>query len=133
MRASKLLMMLVAVALVAVGPAIALAASQTYGNSAGIAMVDYRWVEGKVTGLDLNAKTLQVTPTDGTMSGPVRVAMGDRTVVRDGILHRTAADLKIGENVTLSYSGSGTSWVADNINILDPSVPIAHYGGTGVR
>jgi len=121
------------VALVAVGPAIALAASQTYGNSAGIAMVHYRWVEGKVTGLDLNAKTLQVTPTDGTMSGPVRVAMGDRTVVRDGILHRTAADLKIGENVTLSYSGSGTSWVADNINILDPSVPIAHYGGTGVR
>lgn len=132
MRRSRWLIMVLAVVLFAVGPAVALAA-QTYGSSAKNAMVDYRSVEGKVATLNLNAKTLQVTPTDRSMSGPVRVAMNDQTVIHDGILPLTTADLKIGEDVNVMFSGSRGGWVADNIDVLEPPVPVAHYAGPGVR
>ena len=93
-------------------------------------MRDYRSLDGKVTALDLTAKTIQIMPTDGSMPGPVRVAIGDQTVIRQGMLHRTLANLKIGEDVNLRYSGSGNTWVADSINILDSSVPVAQYLGS---
>ena len=130
MRRSRMLLMVLAVVTFAVGPAVALAASQTYGNSWKSGMLDFRSMEGKVTALDLTSKTIQVMPTDSSMRAPVRVGIGDQTVIRQGMLHRTLANLKIGEDVNLRYSGSGNTWVADNINILDPSVPVAHYLGS---
>jgi hypothetical protein len=126
-------MVALAVLSVVVGPAAALATPQTHGSAGKSGMLDYRSLEGKVTALDRNAKTLQVMPTDGSMSGPVRVAMGDQMVIHDGILPRTAADLKIGDDVNLMYSGTSKAWVADDINILDPSVPVARDLGPGVR
>ena len=91
MRRSRMLLMVLAVVTFAVGPAVALAASQTSGNSGKSGMRDYRSMEGKVTALDLTAKTIQVMPTDGSMPGPVRVAIGDQTVIRQGMLHRSLA------------------------------------------
>ena len=130
MRGSKTLLMVLALVTFAVGPAVALATSQPSWNSGKSGMLDYRSMEGKVTALDLTSKTIQVMPTDGSMPGAVSVAIGDHTVVRQGMLHRTLANLKVGEDVTLRYSGSGKTWVADNINILDASVPVAHYLGS---
>jgi hypothetical protein len=130
MRRSSRLLMVLAVVTFAVGPAVALAASQTSGNSGTSGWRDYRSMDGKVTALDLTAKTVQVMPTDGSMPGPVRVGIGDQTVIRQGMLPRSLANLKIGEDVNLRYSGSGNTWVADNINILDSSVPVAQYFGS---
>ena len=130
MRRSRMLLMVLAVVTFAVGPTVALAASQPSWNSGKSGMLDYRSMEGKVTALDLTSKTVQVMPTDGSMPAPVRVGIGDQTVIRQGILHRSLANLKIGEDVNLRYSGSGNTWVADNIDILDPSVPVAHYLGS---
>ena len=115
---------------VVVGPAVALVAPQTYGNAGKSGMRDYRSMEGKVAAVDRTAKTIQIMPTDGSMPGPVRVAIGDQTVIRQGMLHRTLADLKIGEDVNLRYSGSGNTWVADSINVVDSSVPVAQYLGS---
>jgi hypothetical protein len=123
-------MLLLAVVAFAVGPTVASAASQPSWNSGKSGMLDYRSMEGKVTALDLTSKTIQVMPTDGSMPAPVRVTIGDQTVIRQGVFHRSLANLKIGEDVNLRYSGSGNTWVADNINILDPSVPVAHYLGS---
>ena len=131
MRGSKVLVMVLALVTFAVGPTVALAASQPSWNSGKSGMLDYRSTEGKVAALDLTAKTIQIMPTDGSMPGPVRVAIGDQTVIRQGMLHRTLANLKIGEDVNLRYSGSGNTWVADSINILDSSVPVAQYLGRG--
>jgi len=130
MRGSKMLMLLLTVVAFAVGPAVAMAASQPSWNSGKSGMLDYRSTEGKVAALDFTAKTIQIMPTDGSMPGPVRVAIGDRTVIRQGMLHRTLADLKIGEDVNLRYSGSGNTWVADSINVVDSSVPVAQYLGS---
>ena len=130
MRGSKMLVMVLAVVTFAVSPVVAMAASQTYGNSWKSGMPVYRSMEGKVAALDLTSKTIQVMPTDGSMPGPVRVAIGDQTVIRQGMLHRTLANLKIGEDVNLMYSGSANTWVADNINVLDSSVPVAQYLGS---
>lgn len=130
MRGSKVPLMVLALVTLAVGPAVALAASQPSWNSGKSGMLDYRSTEGKVTALDLTAKTIQVMPTDGSMPGPVRVAIGDRTVIRQGMLHRTLASLKVGEDVNLRYSGSGNTWVADSINVVDSSVPVAQYLGS---
>ena len=130
MRGSKVLVMVLALVTFAVGPTVALAASQPSWNSGKSGMLDYRSTEGKVAALDFTAKTIQIMPTDGSMPGPVRVAIGDRTVIRQGMLHRTLADLKIGEDVNLRYSGSANTWVADNINVLDSSVSVAQYLGS---
>ena len=130
MRGSKMLVMVLVVVTFAVSPVVAMAASQTYGNSWKSGMPVYRSMEGKVAALDLTSKTIQVMPTDGSMPGPVRVAIGDQTVIRQGMLHRTLANLKIGEDVNLMYSGSANTWVADNINVLDSSVPVAQYLGS---
>jgi len=130
MRGSKVLVMVLALVTFAVGPTVALAASQPSWNSGKSGMLDYRSTEGRVAAVDLTAKTIQVMPTDGSMPGPVRVAIGDQTVIRQGILHRTLADLKVGEDVTLRYSGSANTWVADNINVLDSSVSVAQYLGS---
>jgi len=130
MRGSRMLLMVLAVVTFAVGPAVARAASQTYGNSWKGGMPLYGSMEGKVAALDLTSKTIQVMPTDGSMRAPVRVGIGDQTVIRQGMLHRSPANLKIGEDVNLRYSGTGNTWVADDINILDTSVPVAHYLGS---
>ena len=130
MRRSRRLLRVLAVVTFAVGPAVALAASQTSGNSGKSGLRDYRSMDGKVTALDLTAKTVQVMPTDGSMRAPVRVGIGDQTVIRQGMLPRSLANLKIGEDVNLRYSGAGNTWVADNINILDSSVPVAQYFGS---
>jgi hypothetical protein len=133
MSGSKVLMVTLAVVTLAVGPTEALAASQTYGKPGKSEMMDYRSMEGKVTALDPNSKAIQVMPTDASMPSPVRVGIGDRTVIRQGLLHRRLASLKVGEDVELRYSGSRKTWVADSIDILDPSVPLAHYLGPGIR
>ena len=130
MRGSKMLMLLLAVVAFAGGPTVVLAAPQPSWNSGKTGMLEYHSMEGKVTALDLTSKTIQVMPTDGSMPGPVRVAIGDQTVIRQGMLHRTLANLKIGEDVNLRYSGSANTWVADNINVLDSSVPLARYLGS---
>jgi hypothetical protein len=130
MRGTRMLLMVLAVVTFVVSPVVAMAASQPSWNSGKSGMLDYRSKEGKVTAVDLTAKTMHVMPTDGSMPGPVRVAIGDQTVVRQGMFHRTLANLKIGEDVNVRYSGSGNTWVADNINILDASVPVAHYLGS---
>jgi hypothetical protein len=130
MRGTRMLLMVLAVVTFAVSPVVAMAASQPSWNSGKSGMLDYRSMEGKVTAVDLTAKTIQVMPTDGSMPGPVRVAIGDQTVIRQGMLHRTLASLKIGDDVNLRYSGSANTWVADNINVLDSSVPVAQYLGS---
>ena len=130
MRGSKMLMLLLAVAAFAGGPTIVLAAPQPAWNAGMTGMIEYHSMEGKVTALDLASKTIQVTPTDGSAPGPVRVAIGDQTVIRQGMLHRTLASLKIGEDVNLRYSGPANTWVADNINVLDSAVPVAKYLGS---
>jgi hypothetical protein len=130
MRGSKMLMLLLAVVAFAGGPTVVFAAPQPSWNSGKTGMLEYHSMEGKVTALDLTSKTIQVMPTDGSMPGPVRVAIGDQTVIRQGMLHRTLANLKIGEDVSLRYSGSASTWVADNINVLDSSVPVARYLGS---
>jgi len=130
MRGSRILPMLLAVVTFAVSPAVALAAPQPSWNSGKSGTVDYRSIEGKVTAVDLTSKTIQVMPSDGSMPSPVRVAIGDQTVIRQGMLHRTLASLKIGEDVNLMYSGPANAWVADNINVLDSSVSVAQYLGS---
>ena len=130
MRGSRILLMLLAVVTFAVSPAVALAAPQPSWPSGKSGTVDYRSIEGKVTAVDLTSKTIQVMPSDGSMPSPVRVAIGDQTVIRQGMLHRTLASLKIGEDVNLMYSGPANAWVADNINVLDSSVSVAQYLGS---
>ena len=67
MRGSKMLVMVLALATFAVGPTVALAASQPSWNSGKSAMRDYRSMEGKVAAVDLTAKTIQIMPTDSSM------------------------------------------------------------------
>ena len=133
MRGSKSMMLLLSLVLVAVGPAVGLAASQNAGGWGHIAMLDYGSVQGKVTAVNPMAETLTVMPTDGSMAGPVQLAMNEGTRIHDGLLNRPAADLKPGEDVNVRYSGPENKLVADSINILDPTVPIAHYAGPGVK
>src|SRR5512137_2101175 len=82
MRGSKVLVMVLALVTLAVGPTVALAASQQSWNSGKSGMLDYRSTEGRVAAVDLTAKAIQIMPTDGSMPGPVRVAIGDQTVIR---------------------------------------------------
>lgn len=133
MRGSKMLMLVLAVVAFAVGPTVVLAASQPFWNSGKRGMLDYRSIQGAVTAVDLNSKTLQVTATEGSVTGPVSVAYNDRTIVHQGILHRKPADIKVGEHVDMTYDGSGNRWVADNINILEPTVAVAPFLGNDMR
>ena len=133
MRGSKMLMLLSAVVTFAVGPTVVLADSRPSWISGKSGMLDYRSLEGKVTALNLTSKTIQVLPTGGSMPGPMSVAIGDHTVVRQGILHRTLAELKVGEHVSVTCSGSGNTWAADSVNILEPSVAVAPFLGNNMR
>jgi hypothetical protein len=133
MRGSKMLMLLLAVVAFAVGPTFALAASQPSWISGKSGMLDYRSIQGQVTAVDLSSRTMQVTATAGSVTGPVSVALNDQTIVHQGLLHRKPADIKVGEHVDMTYDGSGGTWVADNINILESSVAVAPFLGNDMR
>ena len=130
MRGSKMFLVFVTLLAVVVAPVFAGAALQAKQGSATSGMLDYRSVEGRVAALDLKAKSIQVAATEGSVTGPVSVMFTDQTMVHQGILHRKAADLKVGERVDMTYAGSANKWVADNINILESSVAVTHYRGT---
>lgn len=132
MRGSTKFVMALALAVV-VTPAVASPAAQPNRGSAAIATIQYGSIEGRVTAVDLRANTVQVAAAEGSMTGPVRVMFTDKTVIHQGILRRKPANLKVGEDVNVTYDGSGNTWVADNIDILDPSVAVAHYLGNGAR
>jgi hypothetical protein len=124
-------MFLAAFALLAVvvAPVFAGAAPQASWGSAKSKMLDYRSIEGKVTALDLKAKTMRVAAAEGSVTGPVTVTFTDKTIVRQGMLHRNAADIHVGEPVDMTYAGWGDKWVADSINIRESSVAVAQYAG----
>jgi hypothetical protein len=126
-------MVLLAVVAFVIAPAVARAASQADWGSGKSGALDYRSIQGEVTAVDLNSKTMRVTATEGSVTGPVSVALNDQTIVRQGILHRTPADIKVGEHVDMTYDGSGGTWVADNINILESSVAVAPFLGNDMR
>lgn len=130
MRGPKMFLMVLALAAVVAAPVFTGAAPQARRGSAKSGMLDYRSIEGRVTALDLKAKTMQVAATEGSVTGPVSVMFTDQTMVHQGILYRKPADLKVGERVDMTYAGSANKWVADNINILESSVAVAHYHGT---
>ncbi len=132
MRGSTVLLMVLALVAVAT-PAIAAPAPQANRGSAAIGMIQYGSIEGRVTAVDLKTKTVQVAAAEGTATGPVRVMFTDMTDIHQGILRRTAANIKVGEDVNVTYDGSGSKWVADNIDILESSVPVAHYLGNSMR
>jgi hypothetical protein len=132
MRGSKMLLMALALVTV-VTPALAAPASQARQGSAAIGMIQYGSIDGRVTAVDLKTKTMQVAAMEGSATGPVRVMFTDKTVIHQGILPRSPAAVKAGEHVDVTYAGSGDKWVADNIDILESSVPEAHYLGNGAR
>jgi len=130
MRGSKMFLTVLALVAVVVAPALAGAALQARQGSAMSGVPSYRSIEGRVTALDLNAKTMQVAAAEGSVAGPVSVTFTDKTVVRQWFLRRTPADIKVGEHVNVLYAGSGDTWIADNIDILESAVAVAHYHGT---
>ncbi len=132
MRRFKILLMVLALAAVA-SPAVAAPAPQANRGSAAIGIIQYGSIEGRVTAVDLKAKTVQVAAAEGTAMGPVRVMFTDKTDIHQGILRRTAANIKVGEEVNVTYDGSGNKWIADNIDIRNSSVAVAHYVGNGAR
>lgn len=92
--------------------------------------IRYGSIEGRVAAVDLEASAMQVAAKEGSATGIVRVAFTDKTVIHQGILQRSPSAIKVGEHVDVTYAGSGDRRVADNIDILEPSVPITHYFGT---
>jgi hypothetical protein len=132
MRGSNMLLMVLALVAVAT-PAIASPALHANRGSAAIGTIQYGSVEGRVTAVNLKAKTVQVAAAEGTTTGPVRVMFTDKTDIHQGILPRTSANITVGEDVDVTYDGSGNKWVADNIDIRNPSVAVAHYLGNGAR
>jgi hypothetical protein len=129
-RGSKMFLTGLTLVAVVVAPALAGAAPQARQGSAMSGVPSYRSIEGRVTGVDLNTKTMQVMAAEGSVAGPVNVTFTDKTVVRQGLFRRKPADIKVGEHVDLLYAGSGDTWIADNIDILESSVPVAHHHGT---
>jgi hypothetical protein len=126
-----LLMVLAFVAVVA--PALVGAAPQAGRGSTAIGMIQYGSIEGRVAAVDLKTKTMQVVATEGSVAGPVNVALTDQTVIRQGMVHKKSSDIKVGEHVDITYAGSRDRWVADNVDILESSVAEAHYLGNGAR
>jgi hypothetical protein len=133
MRGSRRLMVLLAVTAFVIAPVVVWAASQTDWPVGKGATLDYRSVEGAVIAVDVNSRTIQVTATEGSATGPVGVAFTDRTIIHQGIVRMGPTDLKVGEHVAMLYSGSGDKWVADNINILESSVAVAPVLGNDMR
>ncbi len=126
MRSWAMFVSALTLALVAT-PTLAAPAPQTSPSSAAIR---YGSIEGRVVAMDLKAENMQVAAVAGSATGPMRVTFTDKTIIHQGILHRNPAALKVGEHVVVTYAGSDGKWVADNIDILEPSVPVAHYLGT---
>jgi hypothetical protein len=133
MRGPKVVMVLLAALAFVIAPAVARAASQADWGSGKSGTLDYRSIRGEVTAVDLHSKTLQVTATGGSATGPVSVALDDQTIVHQGILHREAADITVGEHVDITYDGAGGKWVADSINILESFVAVAPFLGNDMR
>lgn len=131
MRGRKMFLTVLTLLAVVVAPALAGAAPQARQGSTMSGVPSYRSIiDGRVTGVDLNSKTMQVMAAEGPVAVPVKVTFTDKTVVRQGLFRRTPADIKVGEHVDLLYAGSGNTWIADNIDILESSVAVAHYHGT---
>jgi hypothetical protein len=133
MRGSRQVMALLAVTAFVIAPVVVWAASQADWPVGKSATLDYRSVEGAVDAVDVNSKTIQVTATEGSATGPVSVAFTDRTIIHQGIVRMRPMDLKVGEHVAMLYNGSGDRWVADDINILESSVAVAPFLGNDMR
>ena len=133
MRGSRRLMVLLAVTAFVIAPVVVWAALQTDWPAGKSATVDYRSVEGAVIAVDVNSKTIQVTATEGSVTGPVSVAFTDRTIIHQGIFRTRPTDLEVGGHVAMLYNGSGDRWVADDINILESSVAVAPFLGNDMR
>ena len=129
MRSWTMFVSALTLALVAT-PALAAPAPQTSPSSAAIGAIRYGSIEGRVIAMDLKAENMQVAAVAGSATGPMRVTFTYKTIIHQGILHRNPAAIKVGEHVVVTYAGSDGKWVADNIDILEPSVPVAHYLGT---
>ena len=125
----KMLVMFVALAAIA-APVIAAPVPQAGRGSAAIGPIQYGSIEGRVVAVDLAAKTIRVIPTEGAATSPMSVAFTDHTVIHQGMLHRKASDIQVGEHVGIMYAGPQNRWVADNVNVLESPVAEAHYHGT---
>jgi hypothetical protein len=131
MRGPKMFLTVLTLLAVVVAPALAGAAPQARQGSTMSGVPSYRSIiDGRVTGVDLNSRTMHVMAAEGSVAVPVTVTFTDKTVVRQGLFRRKPADIKVGEHVDLLYAGSGNTWIADNIDILESSVAVAHYHGT---
>ena len=133
MRGPKALMVLLAAVAFVIAPAVTWAAPQGGWGSATSGTLDYRAIRGEVIAVDLNSRTVQVTATEGSVTGPVSMELDDQTIVHQGILSRQLADIKVGEHVAITYDSSGGKRVADNVNILESSVAVAPFLGNDMR
>lgn len=128
-----MLMAMLTVGAICLGPAVALATSQTTWGSGNTMMMDYRTIQGRVITMDPSAISIQVRGMEDTGRGSVRLGITDQTAVRQGMERRSLAAVQVGEEVFVRYDRKGDRWVADNINILEPLVARAPYLGDDQR
>lgn len=143
MRGTKMLMAVLAAGTLTLGAGMARAASWTSTTSEKGAMtapqaakrIELRGITGKVIAVDPGAKTLMVkgVVVEGHKTETVSVKVNDKSKVRQGMFHKTLANIQPGNHVWMVYQGTAHNWVADDVHILDPVVAVKGIEGPDVR
>ncbi len=80
-------------------------------------------VRGEVTAVEPSADpmTLTMKTKEGKEELIVGVDVTDKTIIREGKVHKTLADIKTGDRVWMRYERTDGKLVADYIRILKPA------------
>ncbi len=128
MRNPERLLALVVVGSLTLGAGSAFASSDTSKTGAGskpsvtrsAKKSEVRRVRGEVTAVEPGAKTLVVKAMEGNKPLDVGVDVTDKTIIREGKVNKTLADLKVGDRVWMKYERTADKLVADDVRILKP-------------
>ncbi len=91
---------------------------------------EVRHVRGEVTAVEPSASpmTLTMKGKEGKEELTVGVDVTDKTIIREGKVRKSLADIKVGDRVWMKYERTDGKLVADYIRILN-SARVAAKGG----